>query len=303
MRPTITRNLPVRQYGRLKATLKQPGLLSLRLDSYRQFLESGVAQSLSEMADIGDAGGRYSLRLDRPELGPPERSPIECVANGLTYNAQLTARATLANSHSGEIIEQRLLLCRMPLMDPSGGFIINGVRRVVIHQIVRAPGVWFGFNREPVSGRRLGRGRVIPARGAWIGFETNERDELRVRLNNGSSLSALTVLRLFGLETDDELLDAFSNADTDPSRRFIRNTIAAGDCRSRDDALFQVYAEVAPGAPPNRESAERRIERLFFSPRHYSLSAPGRHMLSRRFGTNETSLLLTRDDLVRIVGT
>ena len=190
----------------------------------------------------------------------------------------------------------------MPLMDPSGGLIINGVRRVVIHQIVRAPGVWFGFDREPVSGRRLGRGRIIPARGTWVGFETNERDELRVRLNNGSSLSALTVLRLFGLETDDEMLDAFGNADTDPSRRFIRNTIAAGDCRSRDDALFQVYAEVAPGAPPNRESAERRIERFFFSPQHYSLSAPGRHTLNRRFGTDETSLLLTRDDLVRIVG-
>ena len=256
MRPNITSSLPVRQYGRLKAPSTQPGLLSLRLGTYRQFLESGIAHSLSEMSDIVDAGGRYSLSLDLHELEPPERNPEECVADGLTYSAQLTARAILANSDSGEITEQRLLLCRMPLMNPSGGFIINGVRRVVIHQIVRAPGVWFGFDREPVSGRRLGRGRVIPARGTWIGFETNERDELRVRLNNGSSLSALTVLRLFGLETDDELLDAFRNVDTDPSRRFIRNTLAAGDCRSRDDALFQVYAEVAPGAPPNRESAE-----------------------------------------------
>ena len=205
MRPTITSSLPVRQYGRLIAPPTQPGLLSLRLDSYRQFLESGIAQSLSGMADIGDAGGS-SLNLDQPKLELPERSPAECIADGLTYDAKLTVRATLANSNSGEITEQRLLLCRISLMDPSGGFIINGVRRVVIHQIVRAPGVWFGFDREPVSGRRLGRGRVIPARGTWIGFETNERDELRVRLNNGSSLSALTVLRLFGLETDDELL-------------------------------------------------------------------------------------------------
>ena len=157
---------------------------------------------------------------------------------------------------------------------------------------------------RPRAGVRetAGTRRIIPARGTWIGFETNERDELRVRLNNGSSLSALTVLRLFGLETGYELLHAFKNADTDPSRRFIRNTIAAGDCRSRDDALFQIYAEVALGAPPNRESAERRIKRLFFSPQHYSLSAVGRHMLNRRFGTDETSLQLTCDDLVRIVG-
>ncbi|MDE2687792.1 MAG: hypothetical protein OXI16_09905 [Chloroflexota bacterium] len=136
----------------------QPGLLSLRLDSYRQFLDCGIAQSLGDIDGIGDADGRYSLSLDRPELELPERSPAECVADGLTYDAQLTIRATLANSDSGEITEQRLLLCRMPLMDSSGGFIINGVRRVVIHQIVRAPGVWFGYDREPVSGRRLGRG-------------------------------------------------------------------------------------------------------------------------------------------------
>ena len=302
MTPKITSALPVRDYGRLKTPTTQPGLLSLRLDSYRQLLEHGIAQSLSDMADIGESGGRFSLNLDEPELKPLERNPSECVANALTYDAQLTVGATLANADSGEITEQRLLLCRMPLMDPSGGFVINGVRRVVIHQIVRAPGVWFGFDRELVSGQRLGRGRISPVRGPWIGFETNERDELCVRLNGGSSLSALAVLRLFGLETEDELFDTFSDADTDPSRRFIHNTITAGDCRSRDEALFQVYAEVAPGAPPNRESAERRIERLFFNPRHYSLSAVGRHMLNRRFGTDETSLLLTRDDLVRIVG-
>ena len=142
----------MRQYGRLKAPPTQTGLLSLRLDSYRQFLEHGIAQSLSEVADIGDAGGHFSFSLDQPELEPSECSPAECVANGLTYDAKLTARATLTNSYSGEITEQRLLLCRMPLMDPSGGFIINGVRRVVIHQVVRAPGVWFGFDREPVSG-------------------------------------------------------------------------------------------------------------------------------------------------------
>ena len=175
------------------------------------------------------------------------------------------------------------------------------MRRTVIHQIVRAPGVWFGLDRERLSGRRLGKGRIIPARGPWIGFETNERDQLRVRLNGGSSLSALAVLRLFGLETDIELMDAFSAVDTAPGRRFIENTLAAGDCINRDEALLQVYAEVAPGAPPNRDSAEERIKRLFFSPERYSLSAVGRHLLNRRFRADDTSLLLTRDDMVRVV--
>ena len=292
----------MRRYGKLKEQ-QQQGLLSLRLNSYHEFLERGIAECLSDMADIGiDAPRRYSLGLDDPQLEAPECTPAECAAAGLTYDAGISVRATLADIDSGEIAEQRLPLCRMPLLDSSGGFIINGVRRTVIHQIVRAPGVWFGLERERVSGRRLGRGRISPARGPWIGFETNDRDELRVRLNGGNSLSALAVLRLFGLETDVELLDAFGAVDTAPGRRFIHSTIEIGDCDSRDEALLQVYAEVAPGAPPNRDSAEQRIERLFFSPQRYNLSAVGRHLLNRRFGVSDTSLLLTRNDMVRIVG-
>lgn len=254
------------------------------------------------MAGIGgDEPRQRLLTLDAPILEEPERTPAECVADGLTYDARLTANVALSDEYSGEIVEQRLLLCRIPLMDPAGGFVINGVRRTIIHQIVRAPGVWFGLERERLSGLRLGRGRISPARGPWVGFETNDRDQLRVRLNGGNSLSALAVLRLFGLETDIELLDAFSAVDTAPGRHFIDNTLDVGDCRDREEALLQAYAEVAPGAPPNIGSAEERIERLFFNPQHYSLSAVGRYMLNRRFGSVDASLLLTRDDLVRIV--
>ena len=292
----------MRQYGRLRERGTRRGLLSLRLEAYRKFLEHGIERSVRAMSEMrGDGRWRYFLELDAPKLEPPERSPADCVASGLTYDARVTAKATLTDRDGGEIVEQRLLLCRMPLMDRSGGFVVNGVRRTVIHQIVRAPGVWFGLDRERLSGRRLGKGRIIPARGPWIGFETNERDELRVRLNGGSSLSALAVLRLFGLETDIELMDAFSAVDTAPGRRFIENTLSVGDCISRDEALLQVYAEIAPGAPPNRDSAEERIKRLFFSPQRYSLSAVGRHLLNRRFRADDASLLLTRDDMVRVV--
>ena len=292
----------MRQYGRLREHGTRRGLLSLRLEAYRKFLEHGIKQSVRAMSEMrGDGPWRYSLELDAPKLEQPERSPADCVASGLTYDARLTVRATLTDRNSGEIVEQRLLLCRMPLMDRSGGFVVNGVRRTVIHQIVRAPGVWFGLDRERLSGRRLGRGRIIPARGPWIGFETNERDELRVRLNRGSGLSALAVLRLFGLETNIELMDAFSAVDTTPGRRFIENTLSVGDCINRDEALLHVYAEIAPGAPPNRDSAEERIKRLFFNRQRYSLSAVGRHLLNRRFRADDASLLLTRDDMIRVV--
>ena len=176
MTPKITSSFPVRQYGRLKAPGAQPSFLPLHLESYREFLRFRIAQSIRETTEIsGDAPHGFSLKLDSPDLGQPQHSPAECVEQGFTYDAPLTVRAILTGGDSGEVVEQRLLLCRMPLMDPSGGFVINGVRRTVIHQIVRAPGVWFGLNHEPVSRRLLGRVRISPARGPWIGFETNKR--------------------------------------------------------------------------------------------------------------------------------
>lgn len=132
--PKITSGLPVRRYGRLKESEGHRGLLSLRLDFYCDFLERCIARSLREKADIsGDGPWRCSLKLDSPRLESSERSPAECVAGGLTYDARLTVRTALTDQDSGEVVEQRLMLCRVPLMDPSGGFVINGVRRTVLH--------------------------------------------------------------------------------------------------------------------------------------------------------------------------
>ena len=291
--------LPIFQFGKLSAPIWEQGLLDLRLSSYQQFLEGGIADALQELPELKvDLPWRCSLTLGEPIVGTPERTPAACVAAGMTFDAPLTVMARMS-SPLDEIVEQRLLLCRVPLMDAGGGFVINGVRRVVIHQIVRAPGVWFGLDYEPITGNTYGRGRISPARGPWIGFETNDRDELRVRLNGGNGLSALTVLRLYGFE-DDELLETF-RLPRGAGRDFMLNTVLLGDCNNRTDALFQLYEEVAPGAPPNRQSAEERIDRLLFNPQNYSLSVVGRHMLNRRFGTDSSSMLLEKDDLVNII--
>ena len=275
-------------------------MLDLRLKSFKKFLRQGIAQSLGEFGEIAAyAPFSLSMTLDSPELGAPERSPAKCIADGLTYDAPLTAAIRMTDKR-GEVIEQRMLLCRLPLMDASGGFIISGVRRVVIHQIVRAPGVWFGCGYDHMSGRRLGRGRISPERGPWMGFETNERDELRVRLNGGSSLSALTILRAFGL-ADADLLHEFQDAEAGSPRKYMLNTVLLGDCNSREEALLQLYREVTPGAPPTLEAAQSRIEEMLFDPQRYSLSEVGRGMLSRRFGGDDSSLLLTQRDLVNIV--
>ena len=161
------------------------------------------------------------------------------------------------------------------------------------------PGVWFNFESDLMTGLRYGKGRISPDRGPWIGFETSERDELRVRLNGGSSLSALAVLRLYGI--DDDMLYKMSKEEAVSSRKYMLNTLLLDDCNSREDAMMQIYDEVSPGAPPNLKTADERVTRMLFNPQYYSLSALGRHMLNRRFGGDELSLLLTQQDILNTI--
>ncbi len=289
------RELPLRQFGKFGAPSARQSLLGIRLESYERFLADGIARSLADAGSVSvDMPWRCSVSLHSPVLGNPDHTPAECIEAGMTYDARLTAVARMRNEKD-EISEQRILLCRLPLMDPSGGFIVNGVRRVVIHQIVRSPGIWFSCEYDRMTGHVMARGRASPNRGPWVGFEVNDRDELRVRLNGGNSMSALAILRLYGIG-DDELLTDFLDVERVTSRKYLQNTVLLGDCPSYEDALLQVYNEVSPGAPPNIDTARERVERLFFNSQNFSLSQVGRDIINRRFGTAETSLLLTRED-------
>ena len=293
--------LPLRKFGKFSAPDPERSLLEIRLASFERFIDEGIAESLIEMGEIeirSGALGHVNISLHSPKLGVPDRSPDEAIVSGLSFEASLTVTARSV-SNIGEVVEQELLLCRLPLMDSTGGFIINGVRRVVINQIVRAPGVWFNFDYDQMTGLRFGKGRISPDRGPWIGFETNDRDELRARLNGGSSLSALAVLRLYGI--DDDTLYQMCQDDAASSRKYMLNTLLLDDCNSREDALLQIYDEVSPGAPPNLNTAEERVTRMLFNRQYYSLSAVGRYMLNRRFGGDELSLLLTPQDLINTI--
>ena len=290
--------LSLRKFGKFAAPQQQRGLLYLRLEIFAKFLTAGLAQALAELGEIAtEMPWRVSVSLHSPEIGDAERSPAECIADGLTYDAPVTAAARMTND-LGEVVEERILLCRLPLMDISGGFIVSGVRRTVIHQIVRAPGVWFDCDYERMSGRRLGKGRISPERGPWIGFETNERDELRVRLNGGASLSALAILRPFGFD-DADLLGEFQQAEAVSPRKYMLNTVLLDDRNSTEEALLQLYRELTVGAPPTLDVVEGHFHSVFRDPQRYSLSTVGRGLMNRRFRGDETSLLLTNGASLR----
>ncbi len=291
----ISGELPIRQFGKFIAPRARQNLLSIRIASFERFLNEGIDQSLADAGSVSvDMPWRCSVSLHSPELEAPSNTPAECVEAAMTFAARLTAVARMRNEHD-EISEQRILLCRLPLMDATGGFIINGVRRVVIHQIVRSPGIWFSSAYDRMSGNIMGHGRASPNKGPWIGFEINDRDELRVRLNGGNAMSALAVLRLYGIG-DDELLTDFLDVERVSNRKYLQNTVALNDCPTYENALLQIYDEVSRGAPPNLDTARTRVERLFFNKQNFSLSKVGRDLINRRFGTSEQSLLLTRGD-------
>ena len=295
------RNVPIRSFSPVSRTAT--GLLDLRLESYRAFLKQGIPDLVRGMNEIAcDAPWPRVISLDGAVVEEPERSAAECLYAGITYDTEVYATASMKVMETEEVVQQKLRLCRIPLMDDNGGMVINGVRKVVINQIVRAPGAWFSSEYDPVSGKVAGRGRISPERGVWISFEVNDNGLLRCRVNGQAAMSALVMLRLFGLRTDREIIEAFEGriAGSDATSILLK-TLDAGDCENWEDALFQLYADAAPGAPPNMESAMERVERMLFRNDTYSLSAEGRHMLNRKFGCDGDSDLLTVDDIVRVV--
>lgn len=291
--------LPIRRYGRLRAPDIQPHLLSLRFASYDKFLSEGIEDALRSMTAIEtDTPWPVKIWLRDSELIMPERNPGLRWREGLSYAADLYCKAVMQDGRTGEIKEQRFKLCEMPLLDDCGSFVINGVRRVVIHQIVRAPGPYFSAEREPLSGRLLGRAVIMPERGVWLSFETTENDVLKARLNSGGkAVSAIAILRAFGFSTDDDIYDAFIGAG-DGSRPFILNSLEAEECVSEEDAWLQLYDAVSPGAFATAEIAEDAVRSVFEKPR-YDLSPLGRYMMNRRFGVNDEGMTLSSDDVAR----
>lgn len=295
-------SLPIRQYGRLSAPPVQPNLLRLRFDSYQNFLDEGIERALSAMPPIeSELPWRLRVTLREPELVMPTDTPNARWREGLSYEADLYCKAVLEDVESGEIKEQRFRLCAIPLLDSGGSFCVNGVRRVVIHQIVRAPGAYFTSEIEPASGRVLGAGRILPERGLWLSFFTTDKDVLRARLNaGGRALSALAIFRAFGLESDGEILEAFAGVESDEARPFIANTIEEGGCDDADDAWAQLYAAMFPGRSADIDAARQAMADAFWDERRYSLGPLGRHMLNRYFDRSDSGMTLDQGDVARL---
>ena len=311
-----------RVYSRIPERHALPNLIRVQLDSYRWFLDQGLRQLFDELSPIEDfTGKRMELIFGRYRLDVPAYSEHECRQRDLTYAAPLRVTVQLVVKESGEIKEQELFFGDFPLMTSTGTFVINGAERVVVSQLVRSPGAYFSTVTDPTTGRELCSAKLIPNRGAWLEFETSNRDLLTVKVDRKRKIPVTTLLRAIDsdpeisdetlLGSDERIRAMLPGADSNPLHPYLEATLAKeprpldGEDRSKAWALLEVYRKLRPGDPPTADNARGLLDSLFFNPRRYDLGRVGRYKVNKRLAsllgghTDQRTLRLT--DMLAIV--
>ena len=306
-------------FARIPDIRSMPGLIQIQLDSFDWFKREGLRELFDEISPIEDFTGK-NLKLEfivPPEpFGKPKYTEDECRDRDATFAAPLTVKARLTNKETGEIIEKDIFMGDFPLMTRQGTFIINGAERVVVSQLVRSPGVYFTADEDATTGRRLYAAKLIPARGAWLEFETSNKNLLTVKIDRKRKLPVTTLLRAIAnlakeqpygadldLSSDQGILDAFRGVDTDPNVRYIQATLDRDPVKREEEALLELYKKMRPGDPATIDNARSLVKNMFFNSRRYDLGNVGRYKLNRKLDLTipQSHRILTLDDLVNII--
>lgn len=295
----------LKSFAKLPETLEIPDLIHVQLDSFRWFQEEGLRELFEEISPIQDyTNTRLELHFVDYEFREPQHSIPECLERGLTYSSPIHVTAQLVVKETGEIKQQELYFSDFPLMTDAGTFIISGVERVVVNQLTRFPGVYFTLGRDPSSGRELCFAKLVAEHGAWLDFDTSNRDVISVKVSGKRKILVTTLLRVIGFESDEALFSLFQDVDNSPEHAFLRSTIERDPLiKNKADALFDIYKKLSSGEAPSLSSAQTLLNNFLFNPRRYSLGKVGRYKLNKKLGLNipENCTGLTPEDLVQIV--
>ena len=266
-----------KNFARHEEIMAMPNLLEIQKNSYNWFLETGLREVFVDVGAITDYAGNLELSFINYKMDePPKYDVEECKARDATYAAPLKVSVRLRNKETEEIKEQEIFMGDFPLMTKSGTFVINGAERVVVSQIVRSPGIYYGKEIDPKTDLPLLTSTVIPYRGAWLEYETDANELFWVRIDKNRKLPITCLIRAIGLRSDGEILEFFGD---DPT---IRATLEKDTCKTYEEALLEIYRKLRPGEPPTVDSAETLIHNLFFDPRRYDLSTVGRYKFNKK---------------------
>ena len=264
-------------YARQKEVLEMPNLIEVQKNSYQWFLREGLKEVFDDISPISDYSGHLSLEFVDFELCEEDvKYSIEkCKERDATYAAPLKVKVRLINKEKDEITEHEIFMGALPLMTATGTFVINGAERVIVSQLVRSPGIYYGIGHDKI-GKRLFSATVIPNRGAWLEYETDSNDVFYVRVDRTRKVPITVLIRAMGVGSNDEIRELFGE---EPK---IEASFAKDTSENYQEGLLELYKKIRPGEPLSVESAESLITAMFFDPRRYDLAKVGRYKFNKK---------------------
>lgn len=282
-----------RNFSKIKNTYELKDLLEIQKKSYQWFTEKGIKEVFEDLFPVENFSGTLSLEFGDYHFDEPKYSIKESKDRESTFAAPLKVEVRLFNRETGEVKEQEIFMGDMPIMTDSGTFIINGAERVIVSQLVRSPSVYFNHEIDK-NGRELITSQIIPTRGTWLEFETDARDVLYVRIDRTRKVTLTTLLRAFGLSSDDEILSMFGEDE------YLKNTISKDATKNTDEALIEIYEKLRPGEPATLDSSKNQIITRFFDEFRYDLARVGRYKFNRKLNVVDRLLNQTIAEDVKV---
>ncbi len=283
--------------------LPKMDLTLVQRESYQWFLEHGIKELLNEVTPMTDFTGKnWELGFGDYFFGRPRLTPEIAMQKGLTFDMPLKVKATLTNKQTGHQLTQEVFLGDIPAMTERGTFVINGIERCVVNQLVRSPGIYLTGEVDPSTGRTLYSAEIRPMHGSWLEFFVTRNDVLMVRIDRRRKFVASTFLRAVGFSSNEEIERLFAEVDTNPDHQFTKATLAKDTTTDSNEAVLELYRKLRPGEPIVLDNAQELLRTMFFDYRRYSLERVGRYKMNKKLGldvpNNKENWVLTKDDIV-----
>ena len=295
-------------FDAVEDAMELPDLIEVQRRSYRWFFEEGIRDLMAEITPVKDFIGRdLELYFDDYYLDEPKFDEKTSRLKNVTFEAPMRVKTRLVNVRTKEVKEQEIYLGDLPIMTPRGTFVINGVERVVVSQLVRSAGAF--FTADVYRGRRYYGAKIIPNRGAWLEFETDPKNVIWVKIDRKRKVPVTALLRAFGMPDDADILKTFEDIDTHPTNHYLEATIAKDISTNEEEGLIEVYKRIRPGDRATADNARGLIHSMFFNFDRYDLGKVGRYKFNLRFGDDideelvakEENRIIGKEDLIKII--
>lgn len=292
-------------WGKKYTKLPELDLINIQKESYQWFIDLGIGEVISEISPIEDFTGKnWELTLGDYKLGNPKITEEIAINKGLTYFSPLVVEATLVNKKTGKRVKQDVFLGEIPKMTDRGTFIVNGIERVIVNQIVRSPGVFFTAAEDPITGKTLYTAELRPVHGSWLEFSTTRTDMIVVRIDRRKKFLASVFLKALGLEDSSEIYNKFNGIEG--VEKYVKTTLDKDETKGENDALIEIFKKMNPGEPVVIDTIKQNFRDLFFDKRRYDLSKVGRYKINQKLKnlpnfTSQDTTTLSIDDIIGII--